>query len=39
MRVIAVLLGGRSGLQLVPCRFLLAGLDLCGARCGAVVQV
>jgi hypothetical protein len=40
MRVIAVLLrAGRSGLQLMPCRFLLAGLDLCGARCGAVVQV
>jgi hypothetical protein len=39
MRVIAVLLAGPSGLQLVPCRFLLAGWTCAARRCGAVVQV
>jgi hypothetical protein len=37
MRVIAVLLGGRSRLQLVPCRFLLVGLGVCAAAGAALV--
>jgi hypothetical protein len=39
MRVIAVLLAGRSGSLVVPCRFLLVGLEWAPRRCGAAVQV